>query len=515
MCCLALGMVHAQTASVPASFQATDSYGNTCYYYIHDAANNYVTMLPDDGVTSGNQSTFNTSGPTATIPASVVYNGTTYYVKKLENLMQTDLRHNNCDTVYISEGIEEVDGFLWCGGKVCVLPTTLKRAGQGAFGENWNTESYVGLENTQLTTISWGLFNQNFTLKSPMAWILPKTTEIIETSSLPALPWQRNFEIPASVTSIDFGFLDDVFYNVTDWSNFFKVINLEAATPPALPNYNMSQVTRDGFTYYNWNGYGLFTRQQVSYSRVNGQSLVSSVTYYTPDSLYVPVDATAAYEGTAGWDMYDGKYFEKVVIGPHGYTSYYLENENFLVPAGCTAYIVTDATAVTGSYGNAVVKAFPAGSIIPKQTGFILEGVANSTVVYQANVSGTEVDVTGNLLVGTAVEKQFSGGNYKYYIFGNGSLGQGFYYQGTRGGNSINVKAHRAGLRLPTSGFAPAKGFVIDFEAAKNNATTGISTINTEVGETGNTTIYDLQGRVVTNPKPGLYIVNGKKVVIK
>ena len=191
-----------------------------------------------------------------------------------------------------------------------------------------------------------------------------------------------------------------------------------------------------------------------------------------------------------------------------------MENENFEVPVGSTAYIIKGATNRLNYIGDAVVEAFPAGSIIPKQTGFILSGVAGSTVVYRAHVDGTEVDVTGNLLVGTATEREFSGAGYRYYIFGNGSEGQGFYHQGTRKGNSIKVGVHRAGLKLPITGFAPAKQYVFNFEETARNAVTGIATVKTE-STSKDAPIYNLQGCRVTNPTNGIYIVNGKKVLIK
>lgn len=191
-----------------------------------------------------------------------------------------------------------------------------------------------------------------------------------------------------------------------------------------------------------------------------------------------------------------------------------MEHENFEVPTGSTAYIIKGATNRLNYTGDAVVEAFPAGSIIPKQTGFILSGTAGSTVAYRACVDGPEVDVTGNLLVGTATEQEFSGTGYKYYIFGNGSEGQGFYHQGTRKGNSMKVGAHRAGLKLPTTGFSPAKQFIFNFEEAARNAVTGIATVKTE-SAAKDAPIYNLQGCRVTNPTNGIYIVNGKKVLIK
>ena len=228
--------------------------------------------------------------------------------------------------------------------------------------------------------------------------------------------------------------------------------------------------------------------------------------------VHVPVDRSFAFQPEAGWSEYTDKIVEELKIGPNGYTSYYLENENFEVPAGCTAYIIKTVTQQgSANLGLTTEEAFAAGSVIPKQTGFILKGTAGSTVYYRAGLTGvTEVDVTGNLLVGTATEQEFSGAGYKYYLFGKGAVGQGFYYQTGRNGNSIKLGAHRAGLKLATSGFAPAKELIFNFDDA---TTTGINNVQPSV-EKKNDVIYDLQGRRVTNPSRGIYIVNGKKVVI-
>ena len=250
----------------------------------------------------------------------------------------------------------------------------------------------------------------------------------------------------------------------------------------------------------------------------------SSGSFIKPKNLkiIVPTDVTHAYcnptqvgAGGYSWSSYADYYREEVNIGPAGYTTYYLENENFKIPAGCTAYIITGITP-SGSImtpDQAQVTAFTAGKIIPKQTGFILQGAANSMIEYQANVTGTEESVVGNLLIGTATEQEFNTSGYKYYIFSNnGDEGLGFYKQGTRNGASIKLAAHRAGLRLPEA-IAPAKGFVVDFEAARRESeTTGIRNGRPTTGPRQDV-IYDLQGRRVTNPGRGIYIVNGKKVV--
>lgn len=231
--------------------------------------------------------------------------------------------------------------------------------------------------------------------------------------------------------------------------------------------------------------------------------------------IYVNTDLSASYATATGWSNEIGKYVETIDMNASGYTTFYLENENFKVPDGCTAYIITGVTP-SGSLttpDNAIVKAFTAGKIIPKQTGFILQGTPNTTIEYRAAVTGIEEDVTGNLLVGTATEREISGAGYKYYVLSNsGDQGLGFYKQGTRGGASIKLKAHRAGLRL-TESIARAKSFFIDFDAARENANVaGIRNIGQEA-EGRDNVIYDLQGRRVKNPTHGIYIINGKKVI--
>ena len=230
--------------------------------------------------------------------------------------------------------------------------------------------------------------------------------------------------------------------------------------------------------------------------------------------IYVNTDLAGLYATAAGWSDEAGKYIEAIDMNTTGYASLYLENENFEVPAGCTAYIITGITP-SGSPttpDQAVVKAFGAGKIIPKQTGFILQGTPNTTIEYRAAVTGTEEDVTGNLLVGTATEQEINATGKKYYILANGSVGLGFYHQGTRKGASIKLKAHRAGLGLPDA-IAPAKGFIVDFEAARSaGQTTGLRSIGT-TKTSGEDIVYDLQGRRVFHPTHGIYIINGKKVL--
>jgi hypothetical protein len=247
--------------------------------------------------------------------------------------------------------------------------------------------------------------------------------------------------------------------------------------------------------------------------------------------IYVPADATITYRASPYWQVKSSggsalgpsilnMYREQFTLSANGYTSYYLHNENFQVPAGCTAYIIQGLKKHANSqiYADVKVKAFPAGTIIPAKTPVILENLSKKgeTITYFANISGgTEAVITDNMLVGSATDAEINAPGYDYYIFGRGQHGQGFYWQGNREGESIKLKAHRAGLRIPSGMVIPsaAKSFIFDFEAAKQELTTGISVQPNTQAMPKEDVIYDLQGRRVTNPTRGIYIVNGKKRV--
>ena len=86
----------------------------------------------------------------------------------------------------------------------------------------------------------------------------------------------------------------------------------------------------------------------------------------------------------------------------------------------------------------------------------------------------------------------------------------GFYvYSGTTMG------VNKAYLYL-ASGGSGAKSFMLDFGSLNNDVVTAIKSVETNKG---NADVYDLQGRRVTNfnrdlPR-GIYVVNGKKIVVK
>lgn len=153
------------------------------------------------------------------------------------------------------------------------------------------------------------------------------------------------------------------------------------------------------------------------------------------------------------------------------------------------------------------------GFYIPANTGVLLYSIAKTADYYTVeNKTVDAISPVDNMLKPAPKDGgvfAFNGG-YKYYKLAYGDWTNktqlGFYW-GADNGGAFYVKAGTAYLAV-FDGDATAKGFAFNGEA------TGIEGVNANVENAK--AIYNLNGqRVASMAKPGLYIVNGKKVVRK
>ena len=118
-----------------------------------------------------------------------------------------------------------------------------------------------------------------------------------------------------------------------------------------------------------------------------------------------------------------------------------------------------------------------------------------------------------NLMVGTvkAITINETDGEYTNYYLSNGASGVGFY----KVNGSVDIKANRAYLPLLKNTVSGTRGFIgMDFDDDEDG-TTGIEVQSSIFNVQSKDVYYNLQGQRVDNPSKGLYIRNGKKVVIK
>ena len=216
------------------------------------------------------------------------------------------------------------------------------------------------------------------------------------------------------------------------------------------------------------------------------------------DAVNVPDDVTIS--GTSYTVEQEEPY--TLTIGDTGYATFY-DVQAREIPDGLTVYTVQSYT------GSKLDLTEYNGPNIPSATGVLVMGDEGTYYLwprYDGNSS-----VSGNMLYGTASEQTITTpmGNYYYYKLAkdkNNGLG---WYWGEADGGVFTNGAHKAYLAVPQNQ-ANARSFISLFD----DGSTDISSIHNSQCIMHNE-CFNLQGRRVVNPTKGLYIVGGKKVVIK
>ena len=184
-------------------------------------------------------------------------------------------------------------------------------------------------------------------------------------------------------------------------------------------------------------------------------------------------------------------------IGDAGWTtfasSYALGLSNMTASTGeVTAYY---ASAVGES---SVTMTSTESAAVAAGEGLMLKGTAGATITIPVVASGTAID--GNLLKGCTVETVLDANANNYVLVNNGAAAE-FQKLDENGATIPAGKAYLnagAGARSLSVVFADEATAVKSISAAKEN------------GE-----VYNLAGQRVAAPQKGLYIVNGRKVIVK
>ena len=200
---------------------------------------------------------------------------------------------------------------------------------------------------------------------------------------------------------------------------------------------------------------------------------------YITDNDVFPAGATVTMNLTA--NSADGAYW----------TTFYQENYRFQADANTQVFKVT-------LYVDQLTMHEVANGIVDKNTAVVLKSTGNPVMTLTTSASSNTDD---NNLVGVndPAGKTSDG---TMYVLNNGSNGVGFYK--LKSGSKLGV-----GKAYLTYDGALAPEFLGFGE------TTSIESLANGQEPTANGPYYDLQGRRVAQPTKGLYIVNGKKVVIK
>ncbi len=193
------------------------------------------------------------------------------------------------------------------------------------------------------------------------------------------------------------------------------------------------------------------------------------------------------------------------------YGTYYTEDA-YVMPEGVLGYTITSEDGKTLNFNEA----YAAGAVVPAKTALLLKATekltADKDYTYTI-VNSTEVAPTDNLLHGSVAEATTNvEGAKAYYKLANDEVDHlGFYY-GAENGGAFTNSAHKAYLAVKTETLSQKRGFSFD------SMTTGINQVVANAEHAKTTVIYDLNGRRVNSlsaAAKGVYIVNGKKVIVK
>ena len=225
--------------------------------------------------------------------------------------------------------------------------------------------------------------------------------------------------------------------------------------------------------------------------------------------LTIGVEST--YNGTLGsWVVVDNfrlTYLgeEKTVGLTNGYATFSANRPYEITTEGVKAYKVVKNT-------ETEVEPAEIGTLIPANTGVMLYGAGASEATLK-NVGVATADVGDNMLVANVEAselpqtQEIDGVTYKNYLLGKDDDDVKFFLSSGKG----QLAAGRAYLAVPQATDPAAKLTIVWGDE------TAIEAVETAAEAIGKADVYDLQGRKVNvaNLNKGIYIVNGKKMVVK
>lgn len=201
----------------------------------------------------------------------------------------------------------------------------------------------------------------------------------------------------------------------------------------------------------------------------------------------------------------DGAYLdilpESIEISPIGWGTYVSEyNLDFSqAQDGLSAYAIKDRS------GSVIIKEAVTG-IVPAGTPLLVSGTANASYTVPVATTAGSAPVGNLLKAGNGSPVEYEAKKTKYVLSANGETP---VFKNIVAGTPATVPVGKAYLQFDEE--VAARELTFDF----NSETTAISEL-TNTNLTNYTNEYfNLAGQRVANPTKGLYIVNGKKVVIK
>ena len=435
------------------------------------------------------------------IPANVTYEGTTYSVTTIGE--SAFYLCYGFTSIEIPNSVTTIGNYAFYG---CSRLTSIVVAEDNTIYDS--REDCNAIIETATNTLIQGCKNT----------VISNSVTTIGNYAFDGCTGLTSIEIPNSVTTIGY----DAFYYCT------------GLTSIEIPN---SVTTIGDYAFYYCTGLTSIeipnSVTTIGYAAFASCSSLTSITSHIPAeklfapvrntfngvdknacTLYVPYGAKETYTATEGWNEFTNIVEMKgydLTVSAAGYATLYLDfNAEF--PEGVEVYTASTVD------GNRLMMQQVTG-ILPTNTGVIVRAEQGTYTFTQSN---DEVYAIENNLLRGSVEDEYitPAKDTKYYVLSMKDGIVGMYEDALTGGTFKN-NAHKAYLVLgeknlgiydeevdtENPGMQLSNSYYFDF-----SGTTAIAPVVTEIEEN---VYYDLSGRRVKNPAQGIYIVNGKKVLVK
>lgn len=390
---------------------------------------------------------------------------------------------NNCNAI-----IETASNTLIAGCKNTIIPNSVTSIGESAFYKCYGLTS---IEIPSSVTIIGGEAFYNCDGLTSIE--IPNSVTGIEITAFAYCDNLTSVEIPNSVTSI----------------GEYAFLSCTGLTSIEIPN---------SVTSIKYGAFYFCTGLTSITSHIPADKLFVPGTnaFYNVDktncTLYVPKGAKATYAATNGWsDFTNIVEAYTLTVSSAGYATMFLDYA-VEIPEGVEVYT---ANRVEGDR----LKMQLVEEIIPANTGVIVR--AEQGTYSFAKSDETPAAISGNLLTGTVADTYIKpSGVQVAYVLSQVDGVVGMYPAKLKDDGTFKNNANKVYMllsdistgegNLDTSdpGSQLSAGYRFDF-----SGTTGVEGVEIE-GNT-RTVYYDLSGRRVENPTHGIYIVGGKKVIVK
>lgn len=264
---------------------------------------------------------------------------------------------------------------------------------------------------------------------------------------------------------------------------WFRILNQEGQIYPKADGTTLSLGESTSDYYNNWDATGW------------------SFGIEKPTFDYEKIVVTASLSGTT-WTIKADAFISKTVSGENEYATLGAPVALDLSNLGDVQAYTLTADAATGK----ITKTAKSDALAANE-GVVLHNATGSDVTLSIPVAASATASASNDLKaftgGSAKLAQVSETGYTNYILSKEADGVGFYKVNSAG-NSMG--ANTAYLQVKDAANGARTAFFFDNDA------TGINAIES-AQQKGS--VYNLNGQLVAQPTKGLYIVNGKKVIVK